>query len=105
MSKLDYANCLIGGNKINKIFLNQLQVVPNSATRVIMKRKKSDHISKVRQELYCLPVLQMIDFSVLTNVYKALHGLGPSFISELFFSITVLPDTLVHPTVSIWNTL
>ena len=45
-SKLDCANCLLLG--INKTLLNQLQVVQNSAAWVIIKMRKSDHISKVR---------------------------------------------------------
>ena len=81
MSKLEYANCLQVG--INKTFLNQLHVVQNSVARVIMKIRKSDYIVKVRQELHWFPVQERIDFSVLTNVYNALHGLGPPFISDL----------------------
>ena len=80
MSKLDYANYLLVG--INKTFLNNLQVVQNSAARV-MKLRKLDHIGKVRQELHWLPIQKTIDFSVLINVYKVLHRLEPPFISEL----------------------
>ena len=52
-----------------------------------MKINKSYHISKVREEFHWLPVQQRIDFSVLTNVYNALHGLGPPIISE-FISLS-----------------
>ena len=63
--------------------MNQLELVQNSATYIIIKMRKSDDISKVRRDLHRLRVQQRIDFSVLTDVYKVFHGLGPPFISEL----------------------
>ena len=48
-SKLDYANCLPYG--VNKVILHRLQIVQNSAARVILKMRKYDHISRARQEL------------------------------------------------------
>ena len=80
-SKLDYANCLLYG--VNKVFLHRLQIVQNSAARVILKMRKYDHISRARQELHWLPIQQRIAFSILTDVYKALHGLAPTYITDL----------------------
>ena len=80
-SKLDYANCLLYG--VNKVFLHRLQIVQNSAARVILKLRKYDHITRARQELHWLPIQQRIAFSILTDVYKALHGLAPTFITDL----------------------
>ena len=59
-SKLDYANCLLYG--VNKVFLHRLQIVQNSAARVILKMRKYDHISRARQELLWLPIQQRIAF-------------------------------------------
>ena len=80
-SKLDYANCLLYG--VNKVFLHRLQIVQNSAARVILKMRQYDHISRARQELHWLPIQQRIAFSILTDVYKALHGLAPTYITDL----------------------
>ena len=80
-SKLDYANCLLYG--VNKVFLHRLQIVQNSAARVILKMRKYDHISRARQEHHWLPIQQRIAFSILTDVYKALHGLAPTYITDL----------------------
>ena len=80
-SELDYANCLLYG--VNKIFLHRLQIVQNSAARVILKMRKYDHIGTARQELHWLPIQQRIAFSILTDVYKALHGLAPTYITDL----------------------
>ena len=59
-SKLDYANCLLYG--VNKVFLHRLQIVQNSAARVILKMRKYNHISRARQELLWLPIQQRIAF-------------------------------------------
>ena len=83
-SKLDYANCLLYEiKKVNKVFLHRLQIVQNLAARVILKMRKYDHISRPRQELHWLPTQQRIAFSILTDVYKALHGLAPTYITKL----------------------
>ena len=86
-SKLDYANCLLYG--VNKVFFHRLQIVQNSAARVILKMRKYDHISRARQELHWLPIQQRIAFSILTDVYKASHGLAPTYITDL--------DSLAQP--------
>ena len=65
-SELDYANCLLYG--VNKIFLHRLQIVQNSAARVILKMRKYDHIGTARQELHWLPIQQRIAFSIFTDV-------------------------------------
>ena len=80
-SKLDYANCLFYG--VNKVFLHRLQIIQNSAARVILKMRKYDHISRARQELHWLPIQQQIAFSILTDVNKVLHGLAPTYITDL----------------------
>ena len=80
-SKLDYANCLLYG--VNKVFLHRLQIVQNAAACVILKMRKYNHISRARQELHWLPIQERIAFSILTDVYKALHGLVPTHITDL----------------------
>ena len=49
----------------------------------LVKMRKYDHISTARQELHWLPIQQRIAFSILTDVYKALHGLAPTYITDL----------------------
>ena len=45
--------------------------------------RKYNHSSRARQELHWLPIQQRIAFSILTDVYKALHGLAPTYITDL----------------------
>ena len=63
--------------------VRQLQLIQNSAARVLTKTKKVDHISPALKSLHWLPVHQRIDFKVLMLVYKALNGLGPKYIIDL----------------------
>ena len=58
-------------------------IIQNAAARVLTNTKKVDHISPVLKSLHWLPVCQRIDFKVLLLVYKALNGLGPTYINEL----------------------
>ena len=66
-----------------KVFLHRLQIVQNSAACVILKMRKYDHISGARQELHWLPIQQRIAFSILTDVYRVLHDLAPTYITDL----------------------
>ena len=45
ISKLDYANSVLYG--VNSSYLKKLQIVQNSAARVIAKVKRRDHITPV----------------------------------------------------------
>ena len=45
--------------------------------------RKYDHISRARKELHWVPIQQQIASSILTDVYKALHGLAPTYITDL----------------------
>ena len=60
-----------------------LQAVQNAAARVVTLTPKHVHITPILINLHWLPVEFRITFKVLLLVYKALHGLAPSYISDL----------------------
>ncbi len=82
-SRLDYCNGLYLG--VSQSLLSRLQLVQNAAARLLTGTRKREHISPVLISLHWLPVKYRIHFKSLLFVYKGLHGLAPSYISDLLF--------------------
>ena len=80
-SRLDYCNSIFYG--CPEYELSKLQAIQNSAARLVMKRRKHDHISPIFFELHWLPVRQRIIFKILLIVYKILSNQAPFYLSNL----------------------
>ena len=81
ITKLDYCNSLLYG--INQCLIAKLQRVQNAAARLIMQCHRTTHTSPILKELQWLPIKDRIIFSVVVNVFKALHGQLPQYIRNL----------------------
>jgi len=79
-SVLDNGNSLLHG--ISKKLLNKLQVLQNSAARVVEMKRKFDHISETRKELHWLPIEARIDYKIASYVWKALHDMAPNYLKD-----------------------
>ena len=60
-----------------------LQVIQNTAARLVTRTRKHEHITPVLGRLHWLHVRERIDFKILLLAFKYLQGLAPGYLAEL----------------------
>ena len=80
-SKVDNLNCLLVGAP--DVVIRKLQLIQNNAARLVMRKKRNDHVTPLLKELHWLPIRSRIKFKVCLLTFKALNGLAPKYIAEL----------------------
>ena len=81
VAKVDNGNALLYG--ISSYNTNRLQKFQNSCARLIYGKRKHDHVSGLLRELHWLPAEARTYFKLLCYVYKCIHDLAPSYLSDL----------------------
>ena len=82
--RLDNGNCLLCG--ISDNLLTRLQRVENAAARLITSTKKHYHTTAVLIDLQWLPIKQRIEHNLLLLIFRNLHGLVASCLTDLLIS-------------------
>ena len=82
-SRMDFCNSILVG--ITKRNLARLQRIQNRAARLCLGIPKFARVSNISllKTLHWLPVSFRIDFKILLLTFKCIHGLAPSYLSEL----------------------
>ena len=63
--------------------LHKLELVLNSAARLLCRIPFREHITPTLKSLHWLPVRSRIDFKIALLTFKCLHGEGPQYLREL----------------------
>ena len=101
-SHIDYCNALLIG--LPKDLMHKLQMVQNTAARVLCRIGKYDYITSTLKSLHWLPMEFRIKYKICLLTFNYLHGHGPEYISEMLipriiqYGLTSQDDlTLVVP--------
>ncbi len=81
ISRLDYSNAVLYG--LPKSTLRDLQLLMNSAARLIVKCSADTSMKPVLKRLHWLPIEHRIQFKILCLTYKGLHNQAPQYISDM----------------------
>ena len=86
LSKLDYCNSLLCGS--SQFILDKLQRGQNSASRLVMKSCKCDHVQPLLRSLHWLPVHSRTDYKISTLCFNTFTDSSPVYIAQLLFVYT-----------------
>ncbi len=76
-----HVNRKLSGRKRSSI--NNLQIVQITASRVLTRSRKYDHITPILQSLHWLPIKFRISYKILLLAHKALNDLAPAYLTNL----------------------
>ena len=79
-SHIDYCNALLVG--LPKYLIQKMQMVQNTAARVLCRIGKYDHTTPTLKSLHWLPMEFRIKYKICLLTFNSLHDHGSEYISE-----------------------
>jgi hypothetical protein len=86
LSKLDYCNSLLCG--CPQYLIDRLQKIQNNAARLVVRVRKTDHVTPILKSLHWLPVSSRIQYKVMSICFNCLSGTSPEYLSSLLHVYT-----------------
>ena len=83
-SRLDYCNSCLSGIASDQLL--RLQRVQNSAARLVLKRRKRDHIQPLLKQLHWLPLSFRITYKLCVLAFRHFENSLPQYISDFLFT-------------------
>ena len=80
ISRLDYCNSVFAGLPADQVA--RLQRIQNNAARLVMKKRKRDHVTPLLKELHWLPVKFGCQYKIATLTYRHFEGSLPPYLSS-----------------------
>ena len=80
-SRIDYCNSLLANQPTTT--LNKLQRFQNHAARLVLRKKKRDHITPMLRTLHWLPVPARLTYKIAILCHKCVNKNAPSYLSDL----------------------
>ena len=80
LSRLDYGNATLVG--MPDRLTDRLQSVLHAGARLIHSARKFEHVTPLLQDLHWLSIRERIDYKLAVLVFRCLHGLAPSYLSN-----------------------
>ena len=81
LSRLDYCNCLLSG--CPQYLIDKLQRVQNNAARLVLRARKTDHVTPLLHSLHWLPISSRINYKISCLSFTSLFNSGPTYLSKL----------------------
>ena len=86
LSRIDYCNSLLAGITSDQIA--RLQRILSNSTRLIFRKKRSEHVTPMLISLHWLPIKQCIEYKLVTLAFRYFDGTLPPYLTL---------SLLVHP--------
>ena len=81
ISRLDYCNVLLAGLPASSI--RPLQMIQNTAARLVFNQPKFSHVTPLLRDLHWLPISARIKFKTMILAYRAVHKTAPPYLQSM----------------------